>query len=88
MAKAVTTVLLNELQIATLEDLRERANNGIVNKKVANTYKQNVLNALLRRGVLRLIAGDHYRIVANVAVELKPETVPRAAKIEAEAEAA
>jgi hypothetical protein len=74
MAKVSPTILLNALQLATLDELRSKAVKGVVKNNIIIAYKMNVINALVRRGVLRQVSGDNYRILANTNVALKPDT--------------
>ncbi len=84
MVKIVEPVVLNSLQFHTLHDMEEKADSKrVVHEDVIATYKQNVVKALIRRGVLVLFRGKHYKI-ANVPIELKPEIVSRKPKPVAE----
>jgi hypothetical protein len=84
MAKIIPTVLLNELQLGTYNELVSKADeHGVVRDEVVASYKQNVINALIRRDVIRLFRGKHYRITAT-PVDLKPDHVKRAPKVVAE----
>lgn len=71
MAKQIV-VALNEMQIERVADLRAMTNKaGYINgNAVRDGFKMNVLNALIRRGVLVVLRNDHYRVAKNVQIVL------------------
>ena len=82
MAKQIQTIVLNELQIGTLDALRtmsQPAIDGFVHADVAANFKGNVINALIRHGALRTFRGRHFKIV-NAIVLLRPEVKHRTPK--------
>ena len=79
MAKAPATVLLNEVQMATLQELEALASDGVVFGNIMVSYKQNVVKALLDRGVFKPFRGKHFKRT-NVPVAPKPPVVSRKAK--------
>lgn len=74
----MTEVILNGLQIATLNILTERAVNGLITADVAAEYKGNVLNALVRHGAIRTFHKGFK--LNNVNPRLRPLSTPRASK--------
>jgi hypothetical protein len=84
MAKIVPTVLLNDIQMATLLELQSKAVEGVLSLDVIAGYKGNVVNALLRRGVIKGLYRKevikNYKLT-GVPVEMKPETVHREPKV-------
>ena len=80
MAKQIETILLNELQMGTFIALEKAVNKNYIHADVIANYKMNVINALVRHGVIRQFQTRHYKIVANVRVALKPEVKHRQPK--------
>jgi hypothetical protein len=79
MSKAIETVLLNEIQMATFKVLRKKAVDGVIHSDFAATFKQNVINALVRHGAIKPTHGKHYRFT-DVLIARKPEHVARTPK--------
>jgi hypothetical protein len=70
MPKQIPTVKLTQVQLDTLEDMRQHANNkGVLSVSLRNEYKQNVVGALISRGVLVEYTNGSVRIT-NTPVEL------------------
>jgi hypothetical protein len=77
MAKVLSTILINDLQMSCLNELRKQANDkGVVKAAVLLGFKNNVTGALIRHGVLSQRANGDVRIMAN-PVALRPPHVPR-----------
>jgi hypothetical protein len=72
--KQVPTVKLTQIQLATLNDMRQHANTkGVLSASLRNEYKQNVVGALIARGVLTEYVNGSVRIT-NTPVELLVRT--------------
>lgn len=80
MSRSRPVVVLNDLQIGTLDALRSRANkSNIVSPAIVADYKRNVINALINREAL-VLHKNGYRLPA-ITVERKPDVVHRATKV-------
>jgi hypothetical protein len=72
--KQIPTVKLTQIQLDTLEDMRKYANSkGVLSAALRGEYKQNVVGALIARGVLSEYANGSVRIT-NTPVELLVRT--------------
>jgi hypothetical protein len=86
MAKTLPTIVLNDLQIATLNALQANATDRLVRTEHAQGFKQNVINALVHWGALIPTKptlsnkGYGYRI-ANADITRRPDHTPRAPKV-------
>jgi hypothetical protein len=88
MAKVLSTILINDLQMSCLKELRKQANDkGVVKAVVLLGFKNNVTGALIRHGVLSQRANGDVRIMGN-PVALRPPHVPRPSTLAKRAAAA
>lgn len=63
MPRARQAVLLNDVQHWNLEQLQRKADDdGVLSAEVMGGYKQNVINALVRRKVLKASRGKAMRL--------------------------
>ncbi len=79
MAKLIPTVLLNDLQLATLKELNKNAVDGVMLGTFAASFKQNVIGALVRQGAIAPYRGKHYR-ATNAVIARRPDHVARTPK--------
>lgn len=83
MAKILPTVKLTQIQLDTVNDMRNHTNSkGVLSNSVRNEYKQNVVSALIARGVLTEYANGSVR-VTNTPVELLVRTTRGSKVLEA-----
>lgn len=80
MVKLASPVLLNEVQLATYNELKRKAVDSVIQGNIVAEYKQNVISALVSRGVIKLFRGKHYKVTGMI-VALKPPTVHRQPKV-------
>jgi len=81
MAKIIPTILLNDLQIATLDELKAYADpDGMIRGEAVAYYKQNVIGALLRHGAIKVFREKHFKL-CNVTIERRLPHVKRTPKV-------
>jgi hypothetical protein len=74
------TILLNGLQMATFQELKNQATpDGVISRDVAAGYKLNVINSLVRHGAIKEFRKFHYKLVANAVVIDEPVRKSRTA---------
>ncbi len=84
MPRVRPIVVVNELQMVTLEDLRSRATtSGTLSAGTIADYKANVIRALVERGVITINARTGVHRIAAVDVQLKPPVTPRKPRVAA-----
>jgi len=74
------TILLNDVQMATYEELLTKRNkSGIVNASIVAGYKQNVIKSIVKHGAMRWTGknGDQLKAVAKAVVIPQPTPIPR-----------
>jgi len=83
MAKILPTVKLTQIQLDTVNDMRNHTNaKGVLSNAVRMEYKQNVVSALIARGVLVEYVNGSVR-VTNTPVELLVRTARGSKVLEA-----
>ncbi len=77
------TILLNDVQFATYQELQTKAIDGVIHRDVIATYKANVIRGIAKHGAMKTFgkanaAGlQHYKLVASAVVILQPAPIPR-----------
>ena len=77
MFKPVNTVLLNTLQMRVLDQLKSKQNKkGVIERDHVEAYNTNVIDALVRRGVLRNFYTNYTINSVRVILRAEPKKRP------------